>query len=85
MATGEVTGRQDHSAAPPMHVHTRGDECFYVIAGAITCYAGDEIFDVPAGSFVVLPRDAPHRYELAAQRAGPGTGTAYLFRVEAIR
>lgn len=65
----EVIGRRDHSAAPPMHVHTREEECFYVVEGAITCFVGDEIIDVPAGGFVVLPRDVPHRYELATEEA----------------
>ena len=77
LATGEETngqfalveesGRKGQSAAPPPHVHTREDECFFVIEGAITCYVGGEVVHVPAGSFVVLPRGVPHRYELATE------------------
>ena len=63
----EVRGRRDHSAAPPWHMHTREEECFYVVAGAITCQVADEVIAVPAGGFVVLPRDVPHRYELATE------------------
>lgn len=65
----EVTGRRNHSAAPPIHVHTREEECFYIIDGAITCYVGDEVIEVPAGAFIVLPRGVPHRYELASEEA----------------
>jgi quercetin dioxygenase-like cupin family protein len=65
----EVQGRRDHSVIPPLHIHTREAECFYVVEGAITCYVGDEIIDVPAGAFIVLPRDVPHRYELATEEA----------------
>ncbi len=65
----EVTGRRGQSAAPPLHIHTREEECFYVIDGAITCYVGEETIQVPAGSFVVLPRGVPHRYELASEEA----------------
>ncbi len=65
----EVAGWRGHSAAPPMHVHTREEECFYVLEGAIICYVGDEVIEVPAGGFVVLPRDVPHRYELATEEA----------------
>jgi quercetin dioxygenase-like cupin family protein len=65
----EVTGRRDHSVVPPLHIHTREDECFYVIDGAITCYVGDDVIHVPAGAFVVLPRGVPHRYELASEEA----------------
>jgi quercetin dioxygenase-like cupin family protein len=65
----EVTGRQNHSVVPPLHIHTREEECFYVIDGAITCYVGDEVIPVPAGVFIVLPRGVPHRYELASEEA----------------
>jgi quercetin dioxygenase-like cupin family protein len=65
----EVTGRRDSSIAPPLHVHTREEECFYVVDGAITCHVGDEVIHVPAGAFIVLPRGVPHRYELATEHA----------------
>ncbi len=65
----EVIGSRDRSVAPPMHIHTREEECFFVVDGAITCYVGDEVIEVTAGSFVVLPRGVPHRYELATERA----------------
>lgn len=77
LATGEDTGGQfalieaigqkGRSAAPPLHVHTREDECFFVVEGAITCSVGDETFHVPAGSFVMPPRGVPHRYDLATE------------------
>ena len=65
----EVTGRRDHSLAPPPHIHTREEECFYVIEGAITCFIGTDVVDVAAGGFIVLPRGVPHRYELATEEA----------------
>jgi quercetin dioxygenase-like cupin family protein len=67
----EVTGRRGQSAAPPPHVHTREEECFFVVEGAITCYVGEEaeVIHVPAGSFILLPRGVPHRYELASEEA----------------
>ena len=65
----EVTGRRGVSMEPPLHLHTREEECFYVIEGAITCYVGDEAIHVPAGGYIQLPRDVPHRYELATENA----------------
>jgi len=65
----EVVGRRGHSVAPPPHVHTREDECFYVVEGAIDCHVGGEVIRVGAGGFVVLPRGVPHRYELASAEA----------------
>lgn len=62
----EVTGRRGASATPPLHIHTREEECFYIIEGSIRCQVADEVFDVHAGSFVVLPRDVPHTYELVS-------------------
>lgn len=49
-------------AGPPLHVHDRDDECFYVLAGALTVRCGDELFDAAAGSFVFLPRGRAHRF-----------------------
>lgn len=65
----EVTGRRGHSAAPPWHVHTREEECFFVIEGEISCLVRDREIRVPAGGFVVLPRDVPHRYKLVSEEA----------------
>ena len=47
---------------PPLHVHDRDDECFYVLDGALSVRCGDEGFDAAAGSFVFLPRGRPHRF-----------------------
>jgi mannose-6-phosphate isomerase-like protein (cupin superfamily) len=47
---------------PPLHVHDREDECFYVLDGELTVRCGGDAFDAPAGSFVFLPRGRPHRF-----------------------
>jgi mannose-6-phosphate isomerase-like protein (cupin superfamily) len=49
-------------AGPPLHVHEREDECFYVLAGLISVRCGTEAFTAAAGSFVFLPRGRPHRF-----------------------
>jgi mannose-6-phosphate isomerase-like protein (cupin superfamily) len=49
-------------AGPPLHVHDRDDECFYVLDGALSVRCGDDAFDAGAGSFVFLPRGRPHRF-----------------------
>jgi quercetin dioxygenase-like cupin family protein len=65
----EVVGRRGHSAAPPPHVHSREEECFYVVEGAIDCHVDGRVIRVSAGGYVVLPRGVPHRYELASPEA----------------
>ena len=54
---------------PPLHVHEREDECFYVLAGDLSIRCGADTFDAPAGSFVFLPRGRPHRFWAAQQPA----------------
>jgi quercetin dioxygenase-like cupin family protein len=49
-------------AGPPLHVHDREDECFYVLDGELTIRCGGGPFDAPAGSFAFLPRGVPHRF-----------------------
>jgi mannose-6-phosphate isomerase-like protein (cupin superfamily) len=56
-------------AGPPLHVHDRDDECFYVLDGALSVRCGDEGFDAAAGSFVFLPRGLPHRFSAAGPAA----------------
>jgi len=47
---------------PPLHVHDREDECFYVLDGELSIRCGSDVFDAPAGSFVFLPRGRAHRF-----------------------
>ena len=49
-------------AGPPLHVHDRDDECFYVLDGELSVRCGSDVFDAAAGSFVFLPRGRPHRF-----------------------
>ena len=43
-------------AGPPLHVHDREDECFYVLEGELSIRCGSDVFDALAGSFVSCPR-----------------------------
>ena len=49
-------------AGPPLHVHDREDECFYVLDGELSVRCGGDAFDAATGSFVFLPRGRPHRF-----------------------
>ena len=49
-------------AGPPLHVHDREDECFYVLEGELSVRCGGDAFAAAAGGFVFLPRGRPHRF-----------------------
>ena len=48
--------------SPPLHIHRREDESFYVLEGRLTMQCGDRIFEATAGAFVFLPRGVPHTF-----------------------
>jgi mannose-6-phosphate isomerase-like protein (cupin superfamily) len=48
--------------SPPLHVHHREDESFWVLEGEVTMQCGDKSFRAGPGSFVFLPRDVPHSF-----------------------
>lgn len=62
----EEFGKKGQSVEPPMHVHSREEEAFYVIEGRMTFYVADAVIDASEGSFVSLPKNVPHRFELAS-------------------
>ncbi len=50
--------------SPPLHVHHREDEAFWVLEGELTMQCGERSFRVGAGSFVFLPREVPHSFRV---------------------
>jgi quercetin dioxygenase-like cupin family protein len=69
-ATAEATGGAfglveswiPAGASPPLHVHRREDESFWVMEGRIRFRCGDRDIEAGPGSFVFLPRDVPHTF-----------------------
>ncbi|MDO9707035.1 cupin domain-containing protein [Paracraurococcus lichenis] len=47
---------------PPLHVHTREDEFFQVLAGTLRFRCGDRVWEGGAGSTALLPRGVPHAF-----------------------
>ena len=50
------------AASPPVHVHHRTDEGFYVVSGAFRFLVGGETIDGPAGSHVLVRPGVPHTF-----------------------
>ena len=55
---------------PRKHVHHREDESFYILEGEFGFEVGDRQFVAGAGSFVLGPRDIPHRFWNAGKTPG---------------
>jgi quercetin dioxygenase-like cupin family protein len=60
LAVLESLGRP--GSTTPRHVHWTEDEAFYVLAGALRGYCGDQEWRAGPGAFVWLPRGVPHGF-----------------------
>ena len=50
-------------SGPPLHIHTREDESFICLAGALMVTLGDRQFELHHGDYLLLPRDVPHTFD----------------------
>jgi quercetin dioxygenase-like cupin family protein len=72
LASGAETGgafdltlaTQPPGIAPPLHVHSREAEAFYVLEGTMIYQAGEEFHRLAAGSFIYLPQGVPHAFRI---------------------
>jgi quercetin dioxygenase-like cupin family protein len=63
IAIVEVTSKPGGPApTPPLHVHERHVESFYVIAGELTFTTGERELHASAGSWVQVPPNTPHSF-----------------------
>jgi quercetin dioxygenase-like cupin family protein len=56
----EVESRR--GSAPPMHMHRKEDEAFYILDGEIRVRVGDRDLEARPGTWIYAPRDVPHGY-----------------------
>lgn len=42
------------------HKHNYTDETYYVVEGVFTAKVADKTYELPAGSYIVIPRGTPH-------------------------
>jgi quercetin dioxygenase-like cupin family protein len=50
---------------PPLHIHRREDETFYVVEGTVDFRLGDDTITAGVGDFVNVPRGLVHRFHNA--------------------
>lgn len=51
-------------AEPPLHVHEREDETFYVLEGQLSVWVGGQVHHLVAGESIFLPRGVPHTFRI---------------------
>ena len=63
----EFTGRRGDM--PPLHVHHRDDETFYVLEGDVELFVGDRKIALTRGQAALAPRGVQHVYRVASEQA----------------
>lgn len=56
-------------SAPPLHIHHKEDETFYILEGQVTMFAGGERIDLETGDYFFGARGIPHAYLVRSERA----------------
>jgi quercetin dioxygenase-like cupin family protein len=65
---GAVEVRSDPSGiAPPLHVHARHAECFFVLEGELTFRLEDRELVAGAGTWVFVPPDVVHTFSVTGE------------------
>lgn len=63
-AYGLIEALAPAGSGPPLHVHHREDEAFWILDGHLTVRCGEHVFAAGAGSYTFLPRDIPHTFAI---------------------
>jgi quercetin dioxygenase-like cupin family protein len=66
-AVGVVEVASPGGGVPPLHVHHREDEAFYVLEGEYSVFVGDDVVNAVPGTWVWGPRDVPHGYQVLSE------------------
>jgi quercetin dioxygenase-like cupin family protein len=61
--------RGARGSMPPLHVHHRNDEAFYLLEGDVRLFVGDREIVLAAGQAAFAPRGIPHAYRVESDRA----------------
>jgi mannose-6-phosphate isomerase-like protein (cupin superfamily) len=56
--------------SPPLHIHHREDETFWVLDGELTVRCGQQTFRAGPGAYVFAPRGVPHTFVVEGARPG---------------
>jgi len=54
---------------PPLHVHRREEEAFYVLEGELSLHLPGRSLTLGAGEALLPPKDVPHTYRVESETA----------------
>jgi mannose-6-phosphate isomerase-like protein (cupin superfamily) len=54
---------------PPLHVHHRDDEAFYVLDGEMSLFVAGRQLTLTVGEAALAPREVPHSYRVESEQA----------------
>lgn len=63
-AYGLIEALAPVGSGPPLHVHRREDEAFWILEGHLTVRCGEQVFSAGPGTYTFLPRDIPHTFAI---------------------
>ena len=63
-AYGLVEAVAPPGSSPPLHIHHREDESFWILEGTLTVRCGEETFTAGPGAYMLLPRNVPHSFDV---------------------
>jgi len=64
-----IDGFTPRGGEPPMHVHHREDEAYFVLEGGLRVFLGDRELRAGPGTFVFLPRGVRHGFAVEGESA----------------
>jgi mannose-6-phosphate isomerase-like protein (cupin superfamily) len=67
LALSDERGRRGDM--PPLHVHHRDDEAFYVLDGELSLFVAGEQLVLATGQAALAPRGVPHSYRVESEEA----------------
>jgi quercetin dioxygenase-like cupin family protein len=65
----QIEATMQPGTEPPAHTHTREDETFYLLEGAIRFTIGEHVFTAHAGDYVLMPKNIPHSFKILTPTA----------------
>jgi quercetin dioxygenase-like cupin family protein len=68
-AFAQIETDDPRGSGPPLHLHHKQDETFYILEGEVTLVVGEERLDLSAGDYCYAPRGVPHAYVVRSERA----------------